>query len=111
MNQPEPSSLSVFACSIDIHNFHWTQDGGNLRKGTLAMYVIEQDTAGKVLQRWDKTFNLQFTDEQYAALLKTGMPFARCVHPHAGVTTLRVLVEDPATNQIGSLIIPLAQVN
>jgi VWFA-related protein len=109
VNQPEPSSLSV-ACSIDIHNFQWTQSG-NLRKGSLAMYVIEQDTAGKVLQKWDKTFNLQFTEEQYAALLKTGMLFRQSVHPHAGVTTLRVLVEDPATNQIGSLIIPLAQVN
>ncbi len=77
VNQPEPSSLSV-ACSIDVHNFQWTQSG-NLRKGSLAMYVIEQDTAGKVLQKWDKTFNLQFTEEQYAALLKTGMLFRQSV--------------------------------
>jgi VWFA-related protein len=109
VNQPEPNSLSV-ACSIDVHNLQWTQSG-SLRKGTLAVYVFQQDTAGKVLQKWDKTFNLQFTDDQYAALLKTGLLFHQSVHPHAGVSTLRVLVEDPNTSQIGSLIIPLAQVN
>jgi VWFA-related protein len=109
VNQPEAKSLSV-SCLIDVHNFQWTQTS-NLRKGTVAVYVIEQDPAGKVLQQWEKKFDLQFTDEQYSALLKSGMMFHQIVHVHAGVTTLRVLVQEPNTGQIGSLIIPLAQVN
>jgi hypothetical protein len=43
--------------------------------------------------------------------LKSGFPFHQFVQPQAGVTTLRVVVEDPSTAQLGSLIIPLAQVN
>jgi hypothetical protein len=101
--------LSV-ACSIDVHSLRWAETP-NIRKGSLVIYLIEQDPTGKVLQKWDKTFNLQFTESQYATLLMRGMLFHQTVHPRAGVTTLRLLVEDPATSQIGSLIIPLAQVN
>jgi hypothetical protein len=63
-----------------------------------------------VLSQWTKTYDLQLSEKQYAALLKSGMPFSQDVQPKAGVTTLRILVEDPATAEIGSLIIPLSQV-
>ena len=109
VNQPEPNSLSML-CSIDVHGLQWTQTD-NLRKGAIAVYVIEQDPSGKVLQQWEKKFDVRFTDSQYSALLKSGMVFRQIVHLHAGATTLRVLIEDPGTSQIGSLIIPLAQVN
>jgi hypothetical protein len=58
-----------------------------------------------------KTFTLQFPEKQYEALLKSGILFHEFVQPHAGVTTLRVLVEDPNTTALGSVIIPLSQVN
>ena len=74
------------------------------------MYVIQQDGVGKVLSQWTKTYDLQLSEKQYAALLKSGMPFSQDVLPKAGLTTLRILVEDPATAEIGSLIIPLSQV-
>ena len=63
-----------------------------------------------MLSQWTKTYDLQLSEKQYAALLKSGMPFSQDVQPKAGVTTLRVLVEDPATSDIGSLIIPLSHV-
>jgi len=97
------------SCAIDIHNIRLAQDGG-LRKGAIAVYTIEQDATGKVLQKSDRAFNLQFTDNQYAALLKTGMLFHQTVHLRAGTTTLRPLVEDPSTSNVGSLIIPLSEV-
>jgi VWFA-related protein len=109
VSKPEPNSLNL-ACAIDIHNIQLAQNGG-VRKGTLIVYTIEQDATGKVVQKWDKVFNLQFTDNQYAALIKTGMLFHQTVHLHAGTTTLRLLVEDAGTTNIGSLIIPLSQVN
>jgi VWFA-related protein len=108
VNQPLANSLMV-ACSIDIHNLRLVQAGG-LRKGAVSVYVIEQDGAGKVLSQWTKTYDLHLSEQQYTALLKSGMPFRQNVQPKAGVTTLRILVEDPATAEIGSLIIPLSQV-
>jgi hypothetical protein len=74
------------------------------------VYVLQQDAVGKVLSQWSKTYDLQLSEKQYVAFLKSGMPFRQDVQPKAGVTTLRILVEDPATSDIGSLIIPLSQV-
>jgi VWFA-related protein len=108
LNQPLANSLMV-ACSIDIHNLRLGQAGG-LRKGAVSVYVLQQDAAGKVLGQWTKTYDLQLDERQYVALLRSGMPFRQNVQPKAGVTTLRILVEDPATAEIGSLIIPLSQV-
>ena len=109
VSQPEPNSLSL-SCSIDIHNLQLAQSG-NLRKGAVIVYVFEQDQTGKVVYQWEKGYNFQVTDAQYAALLKNGMMFHQYLHPKAAVTTLRVLVEDPSTSQLGSLIIPLSRVN
>jgi hypothetical protein len=108
VSEPEANSLNV-ACAIDIRNIQLAQDG-DVRKGTVAVYTIEQDASGKVVQKWDKEYNLRFTGDQYAALLKTGMVFHQTLHVHAGTTTLRLLVEDLSTSNIGSLIIPLSEV-
>jgi len=107
VNQPLPNSLKLL-CSIDIHNLQLVQTG-EFRKGAVSVYVIEQDEVGKVLSQWSKTYDLRLSEKQYAALLKSGMSFNQDVQPKAGVTTLRVLVEDPATAEIGSLIIPLSR--
>jgi hypothetical protein len=74
------------------------------------VYVLQQDGTGKVLSQWSKTYDLLLSEKQYAALLKSGMPFSQDVQPKTGVTTLRVLVEDPATAEVGSLIIPLSKI-
>jgi VWFA-related protein len=108
VNQPLPDSLSVL-CSIDIRNLRLVETG-DLRKGAISVYVLQQDGTGKVLSQWSKTYDLLLSEKQYAALLKSGMPFSQDVQPKTGVTTLRVLVEDPATAEVGSLIIPLSEI-
>jgi VWFA-related protein len=108
VDQPLPHSLRLL-CSIDIRDLRLVQTG-DLYKGAVSVYVLQQDAAGKVLSQWTKTYDLQLSDKQYAALLKSGMPFSQVVQPKAGLTTLRILVEDPATSEIGSLIIPMSQV-
>ncbi len=108
VDQP-PHSLKVL-CTIDAHNLRLVQSGG-LRRGSVEVYIVEQDQTGKVVLQSGKTFNLEFPEKQYDALLKSGILFHEFVQPHAGVTTLRVLVEDPSTTELGSVIIPLSQVN
>ena len=104
-----PNSFKL-VCSIDIRGIQFAQDGGQ-RKGAVTVYVIGQDAAGKVLHHWSKTYDLQFADAQYESLLTTGIPFRQGIELGPGVTTLRVLVQDPSTSKLGSLIIPLSQVN
>lgn len=108
VDQP-PNSLKLL-CSIDAQHLRLVQSG-DTRKGSVQVYVIEQDQAGKVIRQSGKTFTLEFPEKQYDALLKSGILFHQMVTPTAGVTTLRVLVEDPATTDMGSLIIPLNHIN
>ncbi len=109
VNQPHPNTLSL-ACRIDAHNIRFAQSG-NVRQGTMTVYVLGQNAAGEFLHHWDKTYDLRFTDNQFADLLNRGLQFHQDMQLRPDVTTLRVLVQDPATGTLGSLIIPLAQVH
>jgi hypothetical protein len=56
------------------------------------------------------TINLDFSDKRYADYVKSGVPFHQYVQPKADATTLRILVEDPSTAEVGSLMIPLFEI-
>jgi hypothetical protein len=103
-----PRCLSIFG-SIDIHNVQALQ-GGGVRKVALDVVTIEEDRSGKVVAQSGSTFNLQVTDKRYTDYVKSGFPFHQYVQPKADATTLRILVEDASTAEVGSLIIPLSQI-
>ena len=63
-----------------------------------------------MLRESTNRLDLRFTAEKYAAILKTGINFNKTVQPEAATVTLRVIVQDPSTAKIGSLIIPLSQI-
>jgi VWFA-related protein len=108
VNQPTPNSIALSG-SIGIHDLQLVQSG-EIRTGALDVTVIEQDETGKVLLESTNRINLRFTQKQYPAVLETGITFRKSVLLQAGATTLRVLVQNPATAAIGSLIIPLSQI-
>ena len=108
-NDTHPNAFNL-VCSIDPHEIRFTHSG-NLREGTMTVYVIGQNTMGHVLHNWSKTYNLQFSDNQYADLLKSGISFRQGLQLRPEVKTLRIVVQDPATAQTGSLIIPLSQID
>jgi hypothetical protein len=54
--------------------------------------------------------NLSLTDQQYKGYLQSGISFRQLVQPHQGATVLRVLVQDPGTSEIGSVIVHLTTV-
>jgi VWFA-related protein len=109
VNQPTPNSIALSG-SIGIHDLQLVQSG-EIRTGALDITVIEQDETGKVLRESANRINLRFTEKQYPAILKSGITFRKSVQPQSGATTLRILVQDPTTAAIGSLIIPLGHVN
>jgi VWFA-related protein len=108
VEKPLPHSLSIFG-SIDIHNVQVLQNAG-VRNVAFDVLTIEQDQSGKVVAQSGSTINLQVTDKGYTDYVKSGFPFHQYVQPKADATTLRILVEDPSTAEVGSLIIPLSQV-
>ena len=108
VEKPLPHCLSIFG-SIDIHNIQILQNGG-VRKVALDVVTIEQDQSGKVVAQSGGTITLPLTDKRYPDYVKSGFPFHQYVQPKTEATTLRILVEDPSTAEVGSLIIPLSQI-
>jgi VWFA-related protein len=107
-DKPAPNSL-LLSGAIDIHGFH-LQQSGNLLTGAIELLVISQDQAGQILHEANARMNLKFTQKQYEGVLKSGVLFGEGVTPEAGATTVRVIVEEVDAAQIGSVIIPIAQV-
>ncbi len=109
VNQPAPNSLSLLG-SVNIHDLQLAQHG-ETRTGVLDIHVLEQDQTGKIVRESANRIDLRFTEKQYAAVLQSGINFRKSLQPQAGVTTLRIVIEDPSTAQAGSLIIPLSRAN
>jgi hypothetical protein len=107
VEQPLPHCLSIFG-AIDIRNLQLAENGG-VRRGAVDVVTIEQDESGKVLAQSGSTIKLQFAEKQYVDYLKVGFPFHQYVQPQEHATTLRILIEDPNTAEVGSLIISLSE--
>jgi VWFA-related protein len=84
---------------------------GEMRRGKLDIYTIEQDAQGNVLQQTNSRLNLNLTEQQYQAYTQSGIFFRKSVEPKQGSTVLRVLVQYSGTPAVGSVIIPLAKSN
>lgn len=108
VERPLTKSLSLFG-SIDLHDVTFAEDG-NLRKAAVDVLTIEQDETGKALRKSASRINLSLSEKQYAGYLKSGFPFHQIVQPAEHVSRLRIIVEDPRTAEVGSLIIPLSEI-
>ena len=108
VEQPLPKSLSVSG-SIDLRALLLTETAGT-RKGEVDIATIEQDETGHAVRKSGDRIHLSFSEAQYTAYLKSGFPFHQIVQPAEGVTSLRILVEDPTSGEVGSLIIPLSEI-
>jgi len=108
VEKPFPHCLSIFG-SIDIHDVQALENGG-VRKFALDVVTVEQDQSGKVLVQSGSRINHQISDKKYADYLRSGLPFHQYVQPKTDATTLRILVEDPSTAKVGSLVIPLSEI-
>lgn len=108
VNSPATNAIALSG-SIGVHDVHF-MEANKIHVGALDVTVLEQDETGKVLHESTRRINLRFTEGKYAAVLKSGITFRELVPLQPVAATLRVLVQDPATAAIGSLVIPLSQV-
>ena len=104
-----PQNALLLVGNVDLHNIQANPDK-DLYRGAIDVHLVQQDAAGKVLRQSHHRLNLQLTNAQYSADLQSGILFREAIRPESGATTLRVIVEDPATARIGSLIIPVSRV-
>jgi hypothetical protein len=108
VNKPRPNSLRI-QWTVDIHNLQLAREG-DLRTGAISVVFIQQDSAGKELDRSEDGFDIRLARDTYEAYWKSGMVFQSDVQPKAGLATLRIVLADRSDAAIGSLIIPLSRV-
>ena len=106
--QPQPHSLQILGVA-GIKNLRWPEEDG-IRNGMIDVYAIQQDMTGKVLQQGNNRLRLKLTEQQYQTYLQSGIKFREVIQPNPQAAMLRVIVQDPATSQVGSVIIPLSHV-
>jgi len=107
-NEPAPDTLTVFG-AIDPRALR-LKERNSLREGAVDVSLVEQDLTGKTL--WESNYHLtiQMTPQEYTGALKTGVRFQKHLAPQEGATMLRILVQDSNTALVGSMIIPLSQI-
>lgn len=91
--------------SVALQNIRVTQEK-DLHRGSVDVHFVQQDTSGLVLEEIDHRLNFQLTDAQYRDDVKSGILFRQSIVPRKTMATLRVIVQDPTTAVVGSLIIP-----
>jgi VWFA-related protein len=94
---------------IELRNVRLVANG-ELREGAVDVDMFQQDATGKVLGNSSDRIHLRFTRAGYARALEQGLRFRKTIPLYPGTTTLRVLVQNPSTSELGSLIIPLSQI-
>lgn len=108
VDEPEPNLLRAYlaadirSLTLDQKDNHWI--------GGVDVMLIQQDKTGKILDSSLQTLNLDLDQTNYGAVLKTGMPLGKYLRPKAGLVNVRAIVLDRATGKVGSLIVPVSQV-
>jgi VWFA-related protein len=96
---------------VDPHtvNFDSTSDG--TRTDSIEFTLVAYDADGRRLNFLDRSIKLGLNPNQYAQLVKTGIPVRMALDLPTGEQSLRITVHDIPAARFGSLEIPLSVSN
>jgi len=100
--EPSSASLKVNIAAADLDLA--LADGR--RNGTLDIFFIQRDDSGLHAQMEGQTLRLRLLPATYQTALSSGIPIEHTVNVRPGTGSLRVLVIDRNSWQIGSVTIP-----
>lgn len=107
LEKPKPHMLQLTG-SIGIANLPMLAEDAD-HSALLEIRLVEQDAAGNVLRQAIHRMDLRLTEKQYHAYLESGVAFRQTLQPLPSTTVMRVLVREPESRQLGSVILPLRQ--
>ncbi|MGH7193946.1 MAG: hypothetical protein ACREJM_10495, partial [Candidatus Saccharimonadales bacterium] len=83
------------------------REKSGLHQGSLLFALVSQNAAGAILHRRVTALALRLNHREYAGALRYGISFHQTLALGASAIMIRIVVEDRATGNVGSLIIPL----
>ena len=111
----EPAHRCVVDLSIDPRTLVFTEAPNGARQLQFQSAVIAYDADGQRIGSVNRDLQLNVPAEQYTRLMSEekapGIPIRLVLDLLRGSITLRVVVDDPAANRVGSLEIPVAVPN
>jgi hypothetical protein len=87
------------------------ESDGKRWKGTIHVVLVQKDDEGQQYNSVDQTVNLALRPETYRKMLGSGFGFHEVVAMNPRATSLRVIVLDQASRNLGSLTIPVTSSN
>jgi len=86
------------------------QQDESVWRGEIDVFTVEQNAAGDVLAHKLNQMQLGLTNQQFDDYTRSGVKFSVTVHPQPQTSVIRVIVRDPITSRMGSMILPLRKV-
>jgi VWFA-related protein len=81
---------------------------GQRWKATIHIVLVQNDDQGGRYDYWDQPLDLALRQDTYRKLLRKGLSFSQRVALNPKATSLRVIVLDEGSGNLGSLTIPVA---
>lgn len=96
-------NLTIGTLNLDLQpkNGNWA--------GNVDVLLVEKDSRGNEFERVSDTISMDLKPETYREMVKTGIPYQKNIVTNPKANLLRVVVRDPATGNLGSLTVPLAE--
>jgi VWFA-related protein len=91
---------------LDLHDIHLEQRNGSWTTALQTVY-LQLDNRGHILQGFDESLQLNFTEALYQQALLDGLRNTKRVLILPGASELCIVLRDPVTGTLGSLSIPI----
>jgi len=106
--EPAVARNITFQVGLDTLQLSLKEESGH-HKGGVDLLFLQRDSSGKAVQEEEKRIGFDFTEDQYQALLKSGIILQRHITAAANAAEIRVLVHDSASGAIGTVTVPLGK--
>jgi VWFA-related protein len=102
-----PAHRYIVDLVVDPHTVIFDSSADGTRTGSVEFTLLAYDADGKRLNFVDRAVKLALNANQYAQIMKTGIPVRMALDLPAGEQSLRIAVHDIIGVRVGSLEIPL----
>jgi len=106
--EPAAARKISLQVGLDTLQLSLTDEGGH-RKGAIDLLFLQRDAQGTALNAEQKHIGFDFTEEQYKALVKSGIILQKSVAADRNATEIRVVAHDPSSGATGTVTVPLAK--
>ncbi len=102
-----PAHRYIVDIAVDPHTVAFDEAAAGTHTGSIEFTLVAYDADGKRVNYIDRVTKLALSQDQYAQIMKSGVPVRMALDLPTGEGSLRIAVHDIQGVRVGSLEIPL----